>query len=257
VSAHATAAELRAAGPLVSAGALAGDLADIAGSVAALERGGARVLHVDVGDGRYSPLMLGGPAVVAAVRTRALKDVHLMIEEPQRHLAAFAAAGADALTLQLDGGRHLIQCLREIAAHPSAHDPERPILRGVCLPLEGHASALLPLLGELDMVLVLGVVPGYRGAAAPDLAERVRAARALVDRERPDVLVSVDGGVTTQLAPELAAAGADLVVSGSALFAEGRPAETLAAVHAELGQTPGARHNGASSPSPAAGTTAA
>jgi ribulose-phosphate 3-epimerase len=257
VSPHPTAAELRAAAPLVSAGALAGDLAHVAGSVAALEDGGARVLHLDVGDGRYSPLMLGGPALVAAVRTRALKDVHLMIEEPHRHLGAFAAAGADALTLQVDAGRHLVQCLREIAAHPSARDPERPILRGLCLPLGRDAAALAPLLGELDLVLLLGVEPGYGGAAAGDLAARVRAVRALVDRERPGVLVSVDGGVTPQLAPELAAAGADLVVSGSALFAGGEPAETLAALQASLAQAPGARHSGASSPSPAAGTTLA
>jgi ribulose-phosphate 3-epimerase len=257
VSAHATAVGLRAAGPVVSAGALAGDLADLAGSVAALESGGARMLHLDVGDGRYSPLMLGGPALVAAVRTLALKDVHLMIEEPHRHLPAFAAAGADAITIQLDAGRHTVQCLREIAAHPSARDPDRAILRGICVPLEAAATAILPLLGELDLVLVLGVVPGHRGAAAQDLARRVREARALVDRERPDVLVSVDGGITPELAPELARAGADVVVSGSALFAGGRPAETLAALQASLAHTPGARHRGESSPSPAAGTTLA
>lgn len=255
MSIHPTAAELRDVGPLVSAGVLAGDLADVAGAVALLETGGARVLHVDVGDGRYSPLMLGGPGLVGAVRTRAYKDVHLLVEEPHRHLPAFAAAGADVLTLQLDGGRHLVQSLREIAAHPSAVHPDRPILRGVALPLEAGPDALAPLLGEFDLVLVLGVVPGYRGAAVPGLAARVGAVRRLVDRERPGTLVSVDGGVTASLAPDLVAAGADLVVSGSALFAAADPAAALAATQTAL-HTPGARHSGGSIPSPAAGSIA-
>jgi ribulose-phosphate 3-epimerase len=217
---NATAAEWRAAGPLVSAGVLAGDLARLDDAVAALA--GAEILHIDVGDGVYSPLMIGGPGLVAAVRTRAYKDVHLMIVEPQRHVAAFAAASADALTVQLDAGRHLVACLREIAQHPSARHPERPILRGVALPVEAPVGALEPLLGELDLVLVLGVVPGYRGAALPGLAERVAAVRELAG---PDVLVSVDGGITAELAPTLE--GADVIVSGSALFAGGDAAAAL------------------------------
>jgi ribulose-phosphate 3-epimerase len=249
VSAHPAAAELRAAAPLVAAGVLAGDLADIGGAARALEAGGARVLHVDVGDGVYSPLMLGGPGLVAAVSTPAYKDVHLMIDAPARHLRAFIAAGADMLTVQLDAGRHLVACLREIAAHPSARDPARPILRGLGLPLELPVEALEPFLGEVDLVLVLGVVPGFKSAAHPRLAERVAAVRALAG----PLLVSVDGGVTATNAVELAGAGADLVVSGSALFAGGDPAGTLAALQQRL-HTPGARHNGSSTP--AAGSTA-
>jgi len=227
-----TAAEWRAAGPLVSAGVLAGDLSHVAGAVAALE--GAEILHIDVGDGVYSPLMIGGPSLVAAIWTRAYKDVHLMIVEPQRHIAAFAAAGADALTVQLDAGRHVVACLREIARHPSARHPERPILRGVALPVEAPVAAVEPLLGEVDLVLVLGVVPGYRGPAIPGLAERVAAVRELAGE---DVLVSVDGGITAELAPTLD--GADVIVSGSALFASGDAAAALRAF-----QVPGARHNG-------------
>jgi ribulose-phosphate 3-epimerase len=237
---NATAAEWRARGPLVSAGVLAGDLADIGGAVAALA--GAEILHLDVGDGVYSPLMLGGPGLVAAVRTSAYKDVHLMIVEPRRHIASFAAAGADAITVQLDSGRHLVAALREIGAHRSARD--RPIVRGVALPVEAPVGALEPLLGELDLVLVLGVVPGFRGPAMPGLAARVAAVRALAG---PDVVVSVDGGMTAELAPTMA--GADLIVSGSALFAGGDPTAALRAF-----QVPGARHSGGSSA--AAGSSA-
>lgn len=218
-----TAASLRAAAPLVSAGAFAGDLAALGAAVESLAA--ARVLHLDVGDGCYSPLMIGGPGLVAAVRGDAYKDVHLMIERPLRHIAAFAAAGADAITVQLDAGRQLVQCLREIGAHASARHPDRPILRGVALPLESPVSALEPLIGEFDLVLVLGVVPGYRGATAPGTAARVREARELLG---PETLLSVDGGVTAAVAPALAAAGADLIVSGSALFAGGDPAAALA-----------------------------
>jgi ribulose-phosphate 3-epimerase len=232
---NATAAEWRAAGPLVSAGVLAGVLARLADAVAALE--GAEILHIDVGDGVYSPLMIGGPGLVAAVRTSEYKDVHLMIVEPQRHVAAFAQAGSDAITIQLDCGRHVVACLREIGAHASARHPDRPILRGVALPVEAPVGALEPLLGELDLVLVLGVVPGYRGPAIRGLAERVAAVRELAG---PDVLVSVDGGITAELAPTMR--GADVIVSGSALFAAGDPAAALRAF-----QVPGARHSGGSS----------
>jgi ribulose-phosphate 3-epimerase len=260
VSVHPTAAALRAAGPPLCAGVLAGDLADLAGAVDALEQGGARVLHIDVGDGRYSPLMIGGPTLVAAVRTHAYKDVHLLVEEPLRHVPAFATAGADVITLQLDAGRHLAGALREIAAHPSARDPDRPIMRGLALPVEAPMDAVSALLAEVDLVLVLGVVPGHRGGPQPGLAGRVRAVRTLVDRERPGTLVSVDGGIDATLAPAMAAAGADLVVSGSALFAQQEGARAaVAAMQAAIAaaaQTPGARQSGASSPSPAAGIMA-
>jgi ribulose-phosphate 3-epimerase len=244
MSAH----ELRAAGPLVSAGVFAGDLADLGGATRALEAGGARVLHCDVGDGVYSPLMLGGPSLVAAVRTTAYKDVHLMIDAPERHLRSFVV-GADLLTLQLDAGRQLVACLREIALHPSARDPARPLLRGLALGLEHQPQALVPFLEEVDLVLVLGVVPGFKSAAHPRLPERVAAVRELAG----DLLVSVDGGVTTANAPELAEAGADLLVAGSALFGGGDPAGTLAALQERL-QAPGARHSGSSTL--AAGNTA-
>jgi ribulose-phosphate 3-epimerase len=216
--------DVRAGGPLVSAGAFAGDLADVRGAVAALERGGARLLHLDVGDGRYSPLMIGGPGEVAAVRTTAFKDVHLMIEEPLAHVERFAAAGADAITIQLDAGRHPVQALRAIGAATNANDAARPVLRGVCLGLNHPVEALEPLLDEVDLVLVLTVVPGFRAAPAASSATRVAAVRALVGA---DALVSVDGALTAATAPALVAAGADVVVVGTALFAAPDPEVAL------------------------------
>jgi ribulose-phosphate 3-epimerase len=163
--------------------------------------------------------MIGGPAEVAAVRTAALKDVHLMIEEPLAHAHRFAAAGADAITIQLDGGRHPLQALRAIGAAENANDASRPVLRGVCLGLEHPVAALEPLLDEVDLVLVLTVVPGYRAPMAASAARRVAQVRALVDEHAADVLVSADGGITLATAPALAAAGADILVAGTTLFA--------------------------------------
>jgi ribulose-phosphate 3-epimerase len=219
--------ELRAGAPHVSAGAFAGDFADLGGAVAALERGGAQIIHLDVADGRYSPLMIGGPAEVAAVRTAALKDVHLMIEEPLAHVQRFAAAGADAITIQLDGGRHPLQALRAIAAAENANDASRPVLRGVCLGLEHSVATLEPLLDEVDLILVLTVVPGYRAPMAASAARRVAQVRALVDEHAADVLVSVDGGISLATAPALVAAGAELLVAGTTLFAGPDPAAAL------------------------------
>jgi ribulose-phosphate 3-epimerase len=219
--------DLRAGGPHISAGAFAGDLGDLRGTVAALERGGAHLLHLDVGDGRYSPLMIGGPREVAAVRTTAFKDVHLMIEEPLAHVDRFAAAGADAITIQLDSGRHPLQALRAIGEASNANDAARPVLRGICLGLDQPVTALEPLVDEVDLVLVLTVVPGFGAAPAASSATRVAAVRALVDANRTDALVSVDGAVTAATAPALVSAGADVVVAGTALFAQAEPGAAL------------------------------
>jgi len=230
--------ELRAAGPLVSAGVFAGDFGALAGNVAALERGDARLIHLDVGDGRYSPLMIGGPAEVAAVRTHARKDVHLMIEEPLGHVERFAAAGADLITIQLDGGRHPVQALRAIAAAPNANDAGRPILRGACLGLDAPLAALEPLLDEVDLVLVLTVVPGHRAPMAASSARRLAAVRALLDAHGADALLSVDGGITATTAPPLVAAGADILVAGSSLFARSDPEVALRELDGALASEP-------------------
>jgi ribulose-phosphate 3-epimerase len=182
----------------------------------------------------YCPLMFGGPGEVAAVRTTAFKDVHLMIEEPLAHIDRFAAAGADAITVQLDAGRHVVQALRAIGAAANANDVARPVLRGVCLGLEHPVAALEPLLDEVDLVLVLTVVPGFRAAPAAASEDRVAAVRALADEHGGDILVSVDGALTVDTAPPLVAAGADLVVCGTALFAAPRPEAALGLLAAAI-----------------------
>jgi ribulose-phosphate 3-epimerase len=227
-------AALRARGPLVSAGAFAGDLAHLGETVRTLEHAGAQLIHLDVADGRYSPLMIGGQAEVAAVRTDALKDLHLMIEEPIRHVTRFAAAGADAITIHLDADRHPIATLRAIGVATNANAPERPVLRGVCVGLHEPVAVIEPLLEEIDLVLVLAVVPGHAGTMASTTVGRIRAVRRLLDNGVADALLSVDGGITLPDAPALVAAGADIVVSGSALFAGTDPAATFGELSAAV-----------------------
>jgi ribulose-phosphate 3-epimerase len=226
-----TVRRLREAGPALSVGLLAGDLLHLGDELRRLEAAGARLVHFDVADGRFCPLLGPGPDLVRAVRTPMLKDVHLLIEEPLYWAQRLAEAGADVLTIQLESTPEPARVLRALAALRNVNDPDRGIVRGVAVKPDTPLAALAPLIGDLELVLVLGVDPGRGRELGLATLERVRALRALAGDE---VLVGADGGVTAANAGELAAAGADLVVAGSAVFAGGAPERTIAAMAASL-----------------------
>jgi ribulose-phosphate 3-epimerase len=226
---------LRPTAPGLSAGILSADLMRLGEQIGAVEAAGIRMLHFDVMDGRFVPPMTIGPAFVKAVRGSLLKDVHLMVEHPEAVVADYAAAGADSITVHAESSPHVHRALTEIGRAVNANDPARGIARGVALNPGTPLEALEPLLEETDIVWLLAIDPGWTGQTLQDgVYRRLDRLRTRIAGCGRDVLVGVDGGIDAGNIEAVAAAGADLVVSGSAVFAGGRIAENASVLLGNL-----------------------
>jgi ribulose-phosphate 3-epimerase len=197
----------------LAASILSSDFGRLSEEVKAVERAGADWIHVDVMDGHFVPNITIGPDVVRAIRktTSLPLDVHLMIERPESYIEAFADAGAEWLSIHAEATVHLhrvIQRIRELGVKPcAALNPATPLDR------------IQNVLSDLDMVLVMTVNPGFGGQKfISSMLSKVRRCRELIDQSGANVLLEVDGGVHSDTIGDLAEAGADIFVSGSAIF---------------------------------------
>ncbi len=216
---------LRRLVPTLSVGILTADLASLGSELALLERTGVRIAHIDVMDGCFCPGMTVGPPLIKAMKTPLLKDAHLMIADPLEKIPEYVAAGADIITVHPEAGPHIHRALQQMRDMTNANDPARGLVRGVALNPGTPLEALEPLLDEIELILILAVNPGWRGqqfgAAA---AQRVAGAKRMVQKAGKEILVGVDGGVTRKNIAEVVKTGADLIVTGSAVF-DGKAAE--------------------------------
>ena len=192
---------------------LAADFAALGVAVRSVEAGGADLIHVDVMDGRFVPnLTIGIPIVAALARASALPlDVHLMIVEPERHIEAFAKAGASMISVHVEASPHLHRTLGALRS--------LGVRAGAALNPSTPAGVLEPVADQLDYVVVMSVNPGFAGQAfIPSSVARVREVRRLLDRAGNPAPVEIDGGVHTGNVGRVVDAGAEIVVAASAIF---------------------------------------
>lgn len=205
--------------PALSVGLLTADLLSLGTELALLEGAGLGLVHVDVMDGCFTPTLTVGPPFVKALKTPLLKDVHLMVRDPLATLGEYVAAGADIITVHQESCVHIHRVLQVLGGMRHATDPARGLVRGIALNPGTPLEVLPPLLPEADLVMLLAVNPGWGGQKfIPATFDRLAALRRMVTASGRDILVGVDGGVTRDNVASIAAAGADLIVTGSAIF---------------------------------------
>jgi ribulose-phosphate 3-epimerase len=194
---------------------LSADFGRLADEVRAVEAAGADLVHVDVMDGRFVPNLTIGPVVVEAVRkaTKLPLDVHLMIVEPERYLDDFRKAGADILTVHAEACPHLHRTLQHIRGTGA----KASVALNPATPLE----AVEWVLEDLSMVLLMSVNPGFGGQSfIPQISRKIAELRQAALARKLDFDIEVDGGIKPDNAAEVAAAGANILVAGSAIFGE-------------------------------------
>jgi ribulose-phosphate 3-epimerase len=209
---------------------LSADFAALGAAVAAVEAGGADLIHVDVMDGHFVPNITIGPPVVKALRrvARVPLDVHLMISDPDRYVEAFADAGAAMLSVHVEVLPHLHRTIGQIKS--------LGVQAGVVLNPSTPVGAIQEVAADIDFVLVMSVNPGFGGQTfIPRSEAKIRAVRALLDRAGNPAPVEIDGGIDRSNAARVVAAGAGILVAGAAIFGASDPAAAVQALRAAAG----------------------
>jgi ribulose-phosphate 3-epimerase len=196
----------------ISASILSADFSNLADQIHQAEIAGVDWIHIDVIDGHFAPNITMGPFIVETCRriTRLPLDVHLMIDQPERYIEAFAKAGADRISVHVENAPHVyrtLQSIRQLKCAPGVVlNPASP----VCL-----VENVLPI---VDLVLVMTVNPGFSGQEYIPLNAKIGQLKQMINKTNPSTLIQVDGGVTEKTLPAVVSAGADVIVAATAIF---------------------------------------
>ncbi len=226
---------LRELSPTISVGVLTADLMSLGSELSQLEKTDVKLLHIDVMDGCFTPMMTVGPLFIKALKTPLLKDVHLMIQDPLEKVDAYVAAGADVITVHVESGSHIHRVFQKLGEMSNANDPARGLVRGVALNPGTPLTVLEPLLDEVELIMFLGINPGWSGQAfIPSTLSKIEKVQGMIAEVERDILVGVDGGIKRDNIADFATAGVDIVVTGSAVFDGKNPVENAEFMLANL-----------------------
>ena len=207
---------------------LSADFSRLGEEIELLDKSGADVIHIDVMDGHFVPNLTFGMPVVKAIRkyTKLPFDVHLMIENPAMYVKDFIDAGADIITVQYESDRHIDRTINLIK--------ENGCKAGIVINPGTAVEAIKHLIPIVDMILIMSVNPGFGGQKFIEYSvEKIKEVRTIADEVNKDLMIEVDGGITTDNIKKVVAAGADVIVAGSAVFNGGKVKENIAALKAE------------------------
>lgn len=207
---------------IIAPSVLSADFLNLGRDIEMLNQSKAEWIHLDIMDGLFVPNISFGLPVVQAIRKATTKtlDVHLMIEQPERYITAFADAGADVLTLHYEASRHLHRAMQQIR--------DTGMKAGVVLNPHTPVELLQDLLPYLDLVLLMSVNPGFGGQKfIPQILDKTVRLKKMIEKRGLEVLIEVDGGVNAETAAQLFDAGADALVAGSYVFGSEDPQKTI------------------------------
>ena len=207
---------------------LSADFSRLGEEIELLDKSGADIIHIDVMDGHFVPNLTFGMPVVKAIRkyTKLPFDVHLMIENPAMYVKDFIDAGADIITVHYESDRHIDRTINLIK--------ENGCKAGIVINPGTYVEVIKHLIPIVDMILIMSVNPGFGGQKFIEYSvDKIKEVRAIADKVNKDLMIEVDGGITTDNIGKVVAAGADVLVAGSAVFNGGKVKENIAALKAQ------------------------
>lgn len=206
----------------ISPSVLDSDFSEIKNTLSTLENAGIKYVHFDVMDGNFVPNLTFGAKIIKPLRphTKMIFDVHLMINNPEKYMSDFLKAGSDIITVHIEATKKLKEIIKTV------HEAGKKV--GISIKPKTPVSAINKWLPHIDLVLVMSVEPGFGGQKfLHDALEKAKKIRALIDKNKYNCMLEIDGGVNAALVPLVCGAGIDLFVAGSAVFGSGDPVKAI------------------------------